>query len=241
MSKLYLSVDIEKAGDRFVDPVLMIGCCLGDEKGEVIESKAFCGVVPENKDFEPRCWNEFWVHNLDVLSRIRRNSTKTMLEDFMNYFYGLDERFGPFTKNGEKQLIILTDNPTFDITAIDCMLCMDAEKRFPLPLHYTKSGEYIKVVDCNALFKLLSADAKKRVKDQASKNVSHDHWAENDAIVMYNTKVLSDQVFVSPSSNEAKVSAPLQNVMRPGDWWCNKCKDFVFASRTECRKCGTKK
>lgn len=29
--------------------------------------------------------------------------------------------------------------------------------------------------------------------------------------------------------------------MRPGDWLCNKCNVLIFASKSECRRCKTKK
>jgi len=239
MSKIYyIAIDIEKAGDRFTDAILMIGCCLGDESGNVIETKAFCGVVPPNEEFQENCWDEFWSKEQDILAKIRRQSTTTMVKDFTAYFTDLDQRFGPFTREGEKQLIILSDNPTYDIGSIDVLLATDPEKRFQFPQRYLRNGQVrLRVYDSNENLRALEAETAKRIKNEAKREVPHDHWAENDAVVIYKTKILVDRELKKMRPN----ATPSTNSMRPGDWWCKNCNDFVFASKSECRKCGSKK
>jgi hypothetical protein len=195
IKKYYFAIDIEKAGDRFIDPILMIGCCLGDEHGNVIESKAFCGKVPEVKDFDPRCYREFWSKELPILERIRVEGEeqtkaaggKEMLDRFMEYYYELDQRFGPFTRSGNKRLILLSDNPAYDISAIDQALLKSAVagSGYKFPLRYTSSGEYCRVEDPSDRCAFLTKKAVTRMLELIHAEIPHDHWAENDAIGIY--------------------------------------------------------
>lgn len=201
IEKYYLAIDIEKAGDKFIDPILMIGCCLGDASGNVIESKAFCGPVPEPKEFDQRCWTEFWSKNLSILERIKDTAQKEgvvlksqMIDAFMNYYYELDNRYGPFTRSGNKRLILLSDNPAYDITAIDQALLMqtvnvksgkEVGNEYVFPLRYTKSGQYNRVSDPSEMSSALPNKKSKEILDMVKKVSTHDHWAENDAITIY--------------------------------------------------------
>lgn len=201
LTKYYLALDIEKAGDRFCDPILMIGCCLGDVNGKVIESKAFCGPIPKEEDFDQRCWTEFWSKNLDILERIREtaknNNVETkeqMIDNFMNYYYSLDTRFGPFTRAGPRRLILLSDNPAFDISSIDQALITQTEaslkgfnkgNQYVFPLRYTKSGQYNRVEDPSERSGGLTNKKSKEIMNRVKQMTPHDHWAENDAIGIY--------------------------------------------------------
>jgi len=192
ITKFYLALDIEKAGDRFCDPILMIGCCLGDATGRIIETRAFCGPVPDEETFDQRCWTEFWMKNLNILQRIRdtaKNEGVTtieqMMDNFMNYYYDLDQRFGPFTRAGNRRLILLSDNPAFDISSIDQALITYRGQKYTFPLRYTKSGEYNRVSDPSEMSSSLTNKKAKEILEKVKLMTPHDHWAENDAIGIY--------------------------------------------------------
>lgn len=190
ITRYYLAIDIEKAGDRFCDPILMIGCCLGDNKGKIIESKAFCGPVPAKEEFDKRCWDEFWVKNLNILERIRETgiaegvkTKEQMIDNFMTYYYDLDTRFGPFTRSGNKRLIVLSDNPAFDISSIDQALIQQGN--YTYPLRYMKTGQYCRVEDPSERSGGFPSKKSKQIMDKVRVMTPHDHWAENDAIGIY--------------------------------------------------------
>lgn len=201
ITKYYLALDIEKAGDRFCDDILMIGCCLGDVNGKVIESKAFCGPIPKPEEFDQRCWTEFWLKNLDILERIREvakqngvDTKEKMIDNFMDYYYELDNRFGPFTRAGPNRLILLTDNPTYDISAIDQALVsqtisskngLSKGNQYTFPLRYTKTGQYNRVEDPSERANGLPVKKSKEIMTKVKEVSVHDHWAENDAIGIY--------------------------------------------------------
>lgn len=178
--KLYLAIDIEKSGDRFIDKILMIGCCLGDLNGIVIETKAFCGVVPSLSEFDKKCYDEFWIKHLDVLERIKTNSQPNMIVNFMDYYYDLEKRFP------DSKIKLVSDNPAYDLSNIDVQLMNHG---YVYPIRYSKNGGYRGVSDPSEMLNALSLSIQSTINKTVDDQITHDHWAENDAKSIYLTLI----------------------------------------------------
>lgn len=205
-NKLYLSVDIEKTGPRFQDHIIMIGTCLGDKDGGIIETKAFCGPVPTDDEFEDNCLKEFWTQRevKPILERIRKESQSgSLVGRFMEYFWSLETRFGPFGgSDAIASLIVLCDNPAYDISNIDAVLCREGISEYPF--RYTRSGHYLYVENPYDGLNLLSKRKQRIIREMTNAVAPpHDHWAENDATRLYWTKICERRFLESQRGPES--------------------------------------
>jgi hypothetical protein len=178
ITKPIIAIDIEKAGKGFEHSLLAIGICLGDDKGNVIEKKTWCF---KGDCFELRCFNEFWSKYKDLLNTIMTKAIdiKEGLFDFMLYMESLESRYS-------NKLLILSDNPNFDIGQIDYYIYKHLDRH--QPLRYTKSGGYRSISDPSEMMnnRSFSEDLYKEL----DLLVKHDHWPENDAEYIYQNYIL---------------------------------------------------
>jgi hypothetical protein len=188
--KAYLSVDIEGSGASFDNPTIAIGVCVGyQDKKEVIAKRTFCFEATQ-EEFEERCYNEFWVgfKLLDLLERIRANAKplKEGMTEFLEFITDLEVQFP------KRNLTIITDNPSYDLTHIDVMLHRLFKRP---PLRYTSQGEYRWVEDPSDVVGDLGK--KEEFKESVKFEVEHDHWPENDAhfnylMMLYRNELIKD-------------------------------------------------
>ena len=90
--KIVLSFDIERSGATREYDTLALGASVVDENFQELD-RYYCNCYfPTETNFEPRCWNEFWSKNLDVLEYIKYTGDKTkaerereMIEGFQNF------------------------------------------------------------------------------------------------------------------------------------------------------------
>lgn len=114
----YFGIDIETTG-QFLNKnaIIAIGCVVINEKGEELETFESYLKIPDGRVWEERCVNEFWSKNEDTLSFIKmrmKNPIKEMilLEEWLNK---IDLKYG-------SELVVLSDNPSFDFAWIDTYL-----------------------------------------------------------------------------------------------------------------------
>jgi hypothetical protein len=136
-------------------------------------------------DFEPRCVDEFWCKQpYDIIEDCKKEALppKEGWANFRAYIDALEEKY-PYQQHKIK---FLSDNPSFDIAAIDCEL-----ERYGHPiLRRTKGAypwphNYRSVVAADDCLFLLSEKQEKKVLENIKQVVNHDHNPCNDAYVIY--------------------------------------------------------
>lgn len=182
--KIYVSIDIEKAGKEYDDALLAVGLVavkvelVEGKEDEVIAKETVCFPVPPIYKFEIRCWNEFWNHPehplLDVLEKIRQNAEKTEEDAAKKVIKFLDDIEAKYPKN---QITFVTDNALFDLGGLEYVLRKHGKIT---PIRYTKDSVYRWIVDPSERLEILGLY--KEVKEIVNKHVKHDHWPENDAM-----------------------------------------------------------
>ena len=164
---LYVAVDIEKKGAGFEHDVLQLGIAYGTHIGD-IKTIGFC--FEEKGPFEKRCEQEFWSKNKELLERIRKEPKVTWGE-FRVWLLGLELR--------KLKVEFVSDNPAYDIAAVDYCLFTQAASR--LPMRYTTDGQYRNISDPSEQMKGLSRAVQQLIITEAGKLAPHTHWAPDDA------------------------------------------------------------
>lgn len=139
---------------------------------EHIVSASFCMNV-EGGEWEERCVREFWSKYPAILSRIKTAAQPTA-DAWREFMKLLDS----FEKSG-KIITIISDNPAYDLTAIDYNLFI-RDREFGV--RYNKDGTgYRKVADPSERIKGVSDASRKKITDRLNKEFAHTHWAADDA------------------------------------------------------------
>ena len=118
---LYYAVDVEKKGAGFEYPTIQVGYAHSTSIDVKPVSGSFCfnyAKVP----FEPKCHKEFWSKNLDIYARIFAEAKgKDPVEEWKKYAASLDK-----LEEKHDKIEIVSDNPAYDIEAVDYHLFKDA-------------------------------------------------------------------------------------------------------------------
>ena len=181
--KIFIAIDIEKVKRSASQGLQAIGIVIGEKIGKeyiVIEKRVFCAPFPKNV-FDPNVMdqnvlNEFWSRDemKEIIKMIDKNSIlyEEALGSFVEFFNSVETRYP------QSEIILISDNPSFDIGNLDAELENGGFRKFPL--RYSNDGK--KYRQCN--------DPKQRLKalslldvawELADKEISHDHYPENDA------------------------------------------------------------
>lgn len=223
---IYVAIDIETTGPKFKNDILAIGVVIGRKSNQsVIEQRVWCfhhqGLLEsENQDsfFEISTWNEFWSKNKHVLEKInlesqsKPESPDETWEYFKSYWDQLDERFP------NDQIVILSDNPSFDCSKIDYQFF----KRFDRwPMRYSKDNKYRLIQDPSE--RLASFSYRKTIYDnmkQFFKN-STPHWPTNDAFAILLTQFSIDitQVASIDDVNDLNRQSNISNIEKINKLW----------------------
>jgi hypothetical protein len=125
---------------------------------------------------------------LDLLKRIRDNAKpeKEGMTEFLKFITDLEVQFP------KRNLTLVTDNPSYDLTHIDVMLHRLFKRQ---PLRYTSTGEYRWVEDPSDVVGDLGK--KEEFTKSVESEVVHDHWPENDAhfnylMMLYRNDLIKD-------------------------------------------------
>lgn len=184
---IIVAIDIEKAGPLISDKIVSIGYVIKKEETMVYES---CPPfiertsVPLNEkmanvrvewptesglgDFEAKTWNEFWTKqpNLEQY-KVDAKELKDVLGMLVN-------DLNTYRKGGE--LMILSDNPSFDIACIDHFLHVELGMP-PLRYLYGGYGDVINPMD------MMFAHKKMWESESACRKMTHNPM-ENAEVIM---------------------------------------------------------
>jgi hypothetical protein len=174
----FLCIDIETSGPYVTqNEIIAIGTCyINSENESIIEIKRFTFDYSDEK-FNEQTYAEFWQHHQDKLA-VFKNDKKSTINHFADYVDTL--------QTNEKDLIIISDNPQFDIGFINYYYETILKRK---PLCYTKNGKYQLIVDQNTYLWAMLPEQKSPWVLDATINKKYnlqviyqsDHYPENDA------------------------------------------------------------
>lgn len=180
---MYLALDIEKAGPMpLKHPVISIGWCGGDEKGNVIIKGRInlqvkwptgnnCG------DFDEKCWLEFWNKlPVETISLLQKDALpqKEGFQKFADMIDYLEKSY---------KIKFVSDNAAFDIGTLNVYLEKYTGR---LPLAYTSDGRYRRTYAADDMLEMIPDNNKLTEKI----SVIHDHDPQNDAEFIYRMMVI---------------------------------------------------
>jgi len=196
-----LTIDTEQIGRKFKYPIVAIGAVLGDEKGNIIRSAAFCSKVPEammaaiekgepltddspelkGDTFEKKCFNNFWLKNKDILVRINAEADGDCVEKLYLWLKEIDKEFGPFGRELKKTVNFrfVSDNPSYDHSKINVEFF---KRGYEYPL-LEMFFDYVGCSDPSEQIKQMNSA--QREDSLNFVKAPHDHWPLNDAIGIY--------------------------------------------------------
>lgn len=180
-----LAFDIERAGCYFKNTTLAIGLALyiplPSEKAGIYNLR----LVPNftDIDFETACVTEFWDKYPDVLKTIT-DSPRVTWQEISCIIDELDKEF--------PNLMIVSDNPSFDIAHINADLQREVGVR---GLSYRLNSTYRNIIDADAFLsaydihnpKMWVWTKKILEAHKVSVSANHDHLPENDAVYILET------------------------------------------------------
>jgi len=178
----YVAIDIEKAGKKIDDAILAIGLCVGSQTGQVIEKRLWCLEFPEGKGIEEQCNQEFWMKYPELLKFIRENA-KPIVEVMTEFAKFIDDLESKYQK-----IVFVSDNPAFDIGAIDYYLHKYVGR---CPMRYTKSAKYCCISDPSERLEMLVN--KKAIYEEIDKIAKHSHKPDDDAEYIYHMQIAADK------------------------------------------------
>ncbi len=142
-----LAFDIEASGSSLTqNGIVSVGSSLQDENSNELKSFQVNLALPENRSYEESCLKNFWLKNLEAYEFVSKNALppKEAMTQFYNYLESIEKEY--------PELIIISDNPTFDIAWLNLYL---AEYTDRLPLNYSAKKEYRMIWDSSAVQKTL--------------------------------------------------------------------------------------
>jgi hypothetical protein len=187
-----LAVDIEASGPSLKkNGIVSIGASILDAFSNEKDSFQINLSLPEGKEYEENCLNEFWLKNIQAYNFVQTNATnpKIAMQEFVNFIDNA-ERF--------ENLKIVSDNPSFDIAWLNHYILEFTER---VPLGYTASNEYRIIWDTHSMQKTLLAmkgDSRSEwglpEKLGLKSHWMHDHNPLNDArtIADYYNQVINE-------------------------------------------------
>jgi hypothetical protein len=203
--QLILAVDIESGSKKHSFAPFAIGMVLmtpdGDEELKSVRFVRGDIVLPPNngtpKGVNENTWRNFWLggngkpdcaHNLDNLKqwiKEAKNENAYMMGMRINKWLNDLE-----TEFPNAEIIVLSDNPAFDLPPIDFLLDEVAGRD---PVRQTSKGEYRDVQDPTEQMKPLHAELRTEIRLAAEQRAPHNHDPVSDARHIAHTWVLVQQ------------------------------------------------
>jgi len=195
---IYLAIDVEKKGAKFEHPVIQIGVAWGTSLSSM-EKGSFCFDY-KDKPFEQRCFDEFWSKQDAVYKRICAEAVEPA-EQWRTFKAFLDT----LELSGDK-VEIISDNPAYDVEAIDYHLNEELGRQ---GLRYSSGMKYRCVHDSSERVKGLPAHYAEAIEKKAQSLAKHTHWAADDAEYILVHFFLTKTVIDTLREAEDKVKALL--------------------------------
>jgi hypothetical protein len=178
INESFLAIDIETGGCMVTKhPLVAIGTCFLTPCKRIVK-KRFVLDFDKSK-FEQRCTEQYWNKYPDLLKEFT-DSVKSSIKDFANYLDELDTKY--------PDLIILSDNPAFDINFINYYF-ETFLNRLPISYRLNLDNDYRVVTDVES-FAYIFHGGKGNWADWKTLILEHgidmhgskmDHCPENDA------------------------------------------------------------
>ena len=178
-----LSVDIEATGNSpTTSSCVMIGCVLMKDFGGkidpdpskpetwLIEKKAWCIKEQENRPPEQKCWEQFWLNNMNVWKHIQDNaiSAKDAMLDFDEWYRRVIEKYN---------IKVVCKPSSYDWQWVNCMYDeFGPEKKLMLPFS---------CICLSTMFRMVEMIGCKRdfvTKLTKHPNFKHTHLSDDDAL-----------------------------------------------------------
>lgn len=194
--KITLAFDIERSGATDQYDTIAIGASVLDEEFKELDSLLVLGYVENKTKFEPRCWDEFWSKNVDMLNTLKytgelkyEDRQKEMIEQFQAF----RAKCELWCKENKHELLLVSDNCVYDGGFINNMIYKYMPDTLPIP--YSASEQKYESFQethsiLNGILKVVDPEFckewgfTKRVEELfevPEKKVSHDHNPANDA------------------------------------------------------------
>ncbi|MCP3658846.1 MAG: hypothetical protein GY830_00420 [Bacteroidetes bacterium] len=188
-----LGIDVETSGCSFAkNGLLSIGCSIKDENVQEVDNFQINIDLPEDREYEEDCLNHFWLRHPAAFEFIKSNTVSP--EIAMNKFWEFIAR----AEKNYPRLIIVSDNPTFDIAWINLYLSLYTDRK---PLNYAENNKYRQIWGASSIQKyfnlfpryhllkdwrreLLIPERKHREKLGLIVPAEHDHNSLTDARII---------------------------------------------------------
>lgn len=202
--KLYVAVDIEKAGPMYSHALLALGVTIGTQEDGIIETKRWCfneralywgiqaigfrenkepSVLADAKAYEERMYrNGHFDRSTWTEFWLKNVGVLKMIycharnadEEWEGFLNYLD---GLEDRFADHDIVIVTDHPSFDVAHINYQL----EKRFGRnPINRTKSGRYCMTMDPTE--RLVHSSLKDEIYAHAEQIVVRKHDTRDDSM-----------------------------------------------------------
>ncbi len=141
-----LACDVETSGSCFREnAILAIGCSLQNMQGEEVKKFFRTLKIPKERGFEEDCLKNFWSKHTMLLKFFEKEADETA--EVMHEFVEFMEKVDQFDS-----VIIICDNPSFDIAWIDYYLSYYTARK---PMRYcSRTNAYRMVWDTTSLHKI---------------------------------------------------------------------------------------
>ncbi len=116
--KVYMGLDVETTGQYLShNAMVALGAVAMDAEGAMLHTFKVCLAVPPHKGWEQRCVDEFWSKQADLKAAIERDAIapECAMRGFARWLNLMDLLYGD-------RLVLLTDNPSFDVAWINLYL-----------------------------------------------------------------------------------------------------------------------
>jgi hypothetical protein len=179
-----LALDVETSGSSLIHHGLVsIGATLQDHNSTEIDAFQVNLQLPEDRSFEQRCLEEFWLKNPLAYEFVQKNALppKAAMDAFCQFLQKVEESY--------PDLMVVSDNPSFDIAWLNFYLDLYTTR---FPLNYSIQNEYRFIWDVHSMLKSLivmmqgthASDWELSVKLGFKTKYSYDHTPLNDARVI---------------------------------------------------------
>jgi hypothetical protein len=194
--KITLAFDIERSGATAFYDTIAIGASVVDENFHQLDSLLLNGYVPEATRFEPRCMNEFWSKNMDILNSLKYTGNLSYPErqaEMIKEFQHFRAKWEILCQENDNELYLVSDNNVYDGGFINDMIF----KYLPgvLPIPYTASTQsyesfwetdsiakgIVNLVDPTYNKSWGFTDRLKSLYELPENKIPHDHNPANDA------------------------------------------------------------
>ena len=136
MDTLVLAFDIERSGCGREHDTIGLGACVMDYEMNELDRFFFSCYLPKETVFEQRCWDEFWVNNLDILEQLKYEGSQSKKErekEMIVSFQEFRKKWEKYAENNGKILVLTSDNKVYDGGFVNQLIFEHMPGTLPIP------------------------------------------------------------------------------------------------------------